>query len=97
MSAFSLYVIGFLALLGGLGYGAYLLHVPNTWIGVGALIADQSSSIRDLFLLFLALLAGVGPVYLLRWVWWRVRASTELTAMAASQGFFNGDYNNRPW
>jgi hypothetical protein len=38
MSAFSLYVIGFLALLGGLGYGAYLLNVPNTWIGVGALI-----------------------------------------------------------
>jgi hypothetical protein len=38
MSAFSLYVIGFLALLGGVGYGAYLLHVPNTWIGVGALV-----------------------------------------------------------
>jgi len=38
MSAFSLYVIGFFALLGGLSYGAYLLHVPNAWIGVGALI-----------------------------------------------------------
>lgn len=38
MSAFSLYVIGFIALLAGLGYGAYLLNVPNTWIGVGALV-----------------------------------------------------------
>ncbi|KAF0170276.1 MAG: hypothetical protein IV086_14215 [Hyphomonadaceae bacterium] len=38
MSAFTLYVIGFIALLGGLAYGAYLLNVPNTWIGVGALI-----------------------------------------------------------
>jgi hypothetical protein len=39
MSAFSLYVIGFFVLLGGLGYGAYLLHVPSSWIIVGALVA----------------------------------------------------------
>jgi len=39
MSAFSLYVFGFFVLLGGLGYGAHLLHVPNSWIVVGALIA----------------------------------------------------------
>lgn len=39
MSAFSLYVFGFFVLLGGLGYGAYLLHVPSTWIVVGVLIA----------------------------------------------------------
>jgi Na+/proline symporter len=51
---------------------------------VAALIALASDSIRDLFTLFLALLGGVGPVYLLRWVWWRVRASTELAAMLAS-------------
>ena len=38
MSAFGLYVIGFAILLGGLGYGAYLLHVPQTCIIVGALI-----------------------------------------------------------
>ncbi|MDZ4777113.1 MAG: hypothetical protein SGJ23_10045 [Alphaproteobacteria bacterium] len=38
MSAFTLYVIGFIVLLAGLGYGAYLLNVPNTWIGVGGLI-----------------------------------------------------------
>lgn len=38
MSAFMLYVFGFLVLLGGLGYGAHLLHVPQTWIIVGALV-----------------------------------------------------------
>jgi cadmium resistance protein CadD (predicted permease) len=38
MSAFVLYVVGFIVLLAGLVYGAYLLHVPHTWIGVGALI-----------------------------------------------------------
>ena len=38
MSAFSLYVFGFFVALAGLAYGAYLLHVPQTWIGVGALI-----------------------------------------------------------
>jgi hypothetical protein len=38
MSAFMLYVFGFIVLLAGLGYGAHLLHVPQTWIIVGALI-----------------------------------------------------------
>jgi hypothetical protein len=38
MSAFVLYVAGFVILLGGLVYGAFLLHVPQTWIGVGALV-----------------------------------------------------------
>ena len=38
MSAFMLYVIGFFVMLGGLVYGAYLLHVPHTWIIVGTLI-----------------------------------------------------------
>ena len=38
MSAFMLYAIGFVVLLGGLIYGAFLLHVPQTWIIVGALV-----------------------------------------------------------
>jgi len=38
MSAFGLYVLGFLVLLAGLAYGAYLLHVPQTWILVGTLV-----------------------------------------------------------
>ena len=38
MSSFMLYVLGCIVLLGGLGYGAWLLHVPHTWIIVGALV-----------------------------------------------------------
>lgn len=38
MSAFALYAVGIVVLLAGLIYGAYLLHVPHTWIVVGALI-----------------------------------------------------------
>jgi len=38
MSSFMLYVIGFFILLAGLVYAAYLVHIPQTWIIVGALI-----------------------------------------------------------
>ncbi|HEY0301391.1 MAG TPA: hypothetical protein VGC36_08675 [Rhizomicrobium sp.] len=38
MSAFVLYIAGFFVLLGGLVYGALLLHIPQTWIIVGTLI-----------------------------------------------------------
>jgi positive regulator of sigma E activity len=38
MSSFMLYVIGFFILLAGLVYAAYLVHIPQTWIVVGALI-----------------------------------------------------------
>jgi positive regulator of sigma E activity len=38
MSAFTLYVVGFFVLLAGLIYAAYLVHVPQTWIVVGALV-----------------------------------------------------------
>jgi hypothetical protein len=38
MSAFALYVLGFIILAGGLIYGAFLLHVPQTWIIVGSLV-----------------------------------------------------------
>jgi amino acid transporter len=38
MLSFILYVIGFFVLLAGVGYGAYLLDVPTTWIVVGALV-----------------------------------------------------------
>jgi hypothetical protein len=38
MVSFILYVVGFFYLLAGVGYGAYLLNIPETWIIVGALI-----------------------------------------------------------
>jgi len=38
MSAFMLYVFGFIILLAGLIYGAVLIHIPQTWIVVRALV-----------------------------------------------------------
>ena len=53
-------------------------------MALAALMASAADSISDLFTFLLAFLGGVGPVYVLRWLWWRVRASTEITAMLAS-------------
>jgi hypothetical protein len=38
MSSFGLYVIGYIVLIGGLAYGAYLLGAPPVWIGVGVVV-----------------------------------------------------------
>jgi urea transporter len=38
ISSFGLYVLGFAVLLTGVGYAAFLLHVPHTWIIVGVLV-----------------------------------------------------------
>jgi hypothetical protein len=36
--SFGLYSIGFAILIGGLIYGAYLVHMPAHWIAVGAVV-----------------------------------------------------------
>jgi len=36
--SFGLYAIGFAIMIGGLIYGARLMHVPTHWIAVGAII-----------------------------------------------------------
>ncbi len=36
--SFGLYILGFVVLIVGLAIGAYLLHVPARWIGVGAVV-----------------------------------------------------------
>ena len=36
--SFGLYVIGYLIVIGGLAYGATLMHVPARWIAVGAVV-----------------------------------------------------------
>jgi hypothetical protein len=46
--SFGIYIAGFLILIGGLVYGAAILHMPAHWIAVGAII-----------LLGLAILKGV--------------------------------------
>jgi hypothetical protein len=35
--SFAIYILGFVIFIGGLVYGAMLLHVPNQWIVVGAI------------------------------------------------------------
>jgi len=53
-------------------------------LAFAAYLASLADSISDLFTFFLAFLSGVGPIYVLRWLWWRVQASTEIIAMVAS-------------
>ena len=36
--SFGLYSIGFMIVIGGLTYAAYLLHVPTRWIVVGVTV-----------------------------------------------------------
>ena len=36
--SFGIYLVGFIVLIIGLATGAYLLHVPAQWIGVGVLV-----------------------------------------------------------
>lgn len=51
---------------------------------VAAVFARYADRISELFTFFLAFLGGVGPAYILRWLWWRVRAQTEIVAMCTS-------------
>jgi hypothetical protein len=36
--SFGLYVVGYLVVIGGLTYGATLMHVPAHWIVAGAIV-----------------------------------------------------------
>ena len=36
--SFGIYSIGFVIVIGGLIYAAYLLHIPAHWIAVGAVV-----------------------------------------------------------
>lgn len=36
--SFGLYAAGFAIVIGGLIYGAYLMHIPAHWIAVGAIV-----------------------------------------------------------
>jgi hypothetical protein len=38
MSSFGLYVIGYIVLIAGLAYGAFLMGAPPVWIGVGVVV-----------------------------------------------------------
>jgi hypothetical protein len=36
--SFGIYSIGFVLVISGLTYGAYLLHIPTRWIVVGVIV-----------------------------------------------------------
>ncbi|MCA8960635.1 MAG: Na+:solute symporter [Planctomycetes bacterium] len=67
--------------------GHYVLVARLASLGVlavGGLLALTSDHIGKLFEFFLAFLAGVGPIYMLRWLWWRIAARTEIVALVTS-------------
>ncbi len=54
-------------------------------VAAGALTLTVDTA-RGGFGLLLQIGAGTGPLFLARWLWWRVNAWSEITAMAASLG-----------
>ena len=67
---------------------AHYVRVARTLpyaLAAGAmLVAWQSRTIGESFTWILNLTAGIGPVFLLRWFWWRINPWSEIAAMAAS-------------
>ena len=51
---------------------------------LSALVTANLNSIEGAWKLLLALGAGTGLVYILRWYWWRINAWSEISAMVAS-------------
>ena len=49
---------------------------------VALVVAGSATSVRSMFDRFSELFAGIGPIYLLRWFWWRINAWAEITALA---------------
>ncbi|MEW5743336.1 MAG: sodium:solute symporter family protein [Myxococcota bacterium] len=60
----------------------FVASAGSTWL------LAKLGSVDRAWQLLLALGAGTGPVYLLRWYWWRINAWSELAAMAVSLGSF---------
>ena len=52
----------------------------------GAVVTFQMDTIAGAWKFLLALGAGTGSVYILRWFWWRINAWSEIAAMSASFG-----------
>ena len=47
-----------------------------------------NTSVDDAWKILLALGAGTGAVFMLRWFWWRINAWSEIVSMFGSLGFF---------
>jgi len=53
-------------------------------LGLGALATMSMETISGAWKFLLAIGAGTGAVYILRWYWWRINAWSEISAMIAS-------------
>ena len=53
-------------------------------LGLGALATMSMETISGAWKFLLAIGAGTGAVYILRWYWWRINAWSEISAMMAS-------------
>ena len=53
-------------------------------IVLAGVIALNFKSLMDMIKLLFAITAGVGPVFILRWYWWRINAWSQLSAMVSA-------------
>lgn len=53
-------------------------------LAISLAFAATAGSVRQMFDEFTALFSGVGVVYVLRWIWWRVNAWSEIAALLTS-------------
>lgn len=51
---------------------------------LGSLVSLRVKAVEDAWKLMLALGAGTGMVFILRWYWWRINAWSEISSMIAS-------------
>ncbi|MEE9386461.1 MAG: sodium:solute symporter family protein [Nannocystaceae bacterium] len=63
----------------GVGRGAMTLMMILA-AGIGMMLEDATRA----FELILMLGSGTGPIYILRWFWWRINPISEITAMLVS-------------
>jgi len=54
------------------------------FLALAGIITFYTDSVTSIFRFMLSMGAGVGPIYLLRWFWWRINAWSELVAMISS-------------
>ena len=60
-------------------------------IAGAALTAFHTSSVRSGFETILKLTTGVGTVYVVRWLWWRVNAASEIAANSRAREIYLGE------
>lgn len=67
---------------------------------VASIIAVNSDSLIGITKLLFTMTAGVGPVFVLRWYWWRINAWSQLSAMLAGLIYpflYDWFFKNNDW